>query len=74
MRLIPTGECWCGCEKETGIGSFFLPGHDKLAEAAVIRIKYGGVPEFLKEHGFGPGERNARRELEALNASGRRSR
>src|SRR5690349_19817971 len=22
-RLIPTGTCWCGCGKETSIGSFF---------------------------------------------------
>ena len=27
-RLVPTGECWCGCGAETTSGSFFLPGHD----------------------------------------------
>ena len=37
-RLLPTGECWCGCSAETAIGSFFLPGHDKSAESAVISV------------------------------------
>ena len=46
-RLLPTGECWCGCGAETAIGSFFLPGHDKTAESAVISVEYGGVPGFL---------------------------
>ena len=40
---------------ETTIGSFFLPGHDKTAESAVISLEYGGVPEFLVQHGYGPG-------------------
>ena len=38
-RLLPTGECWCGCGAETAIGSFFLPGHDKTAESAVISVE-----------------------------------
>ena len=50
-RLIPTGHCWCGCEQETGRGSFFLSGHDKVAESAVILVEYGGVPEFFPHHG-----------------------
>lgn len=55
LRLIPTGTCWCGCEKEVGLGKFFAPGHDKVAEAALIAIKYGSsVPEFLHTHGYGP--------------------
>ena len=45
-RLLPTGDCWCGCGAETAIGSFFLPGHDKTAESAVISVEYGGVPGF----------------------------
>jgi hypothetical protein len=73
-RLIPTGYCWCGCEGETGLGSFFLSGHDKVAESAVILLEYGGVPEFLQRHGFGPGGRNARRELDAWREQGRRPR
>ena len=38
-RLLPTGECWCGCGSDTAIGSFFLPGHDKTAESAVISVE-----------------------------------
>ena len=62
-RLLPTGECWCGCGAETAIGSFFLPGHDKTAESAVISVEYGGVPGFLVHHGYGPGGKNAIREV-----------
>jgi hypothetical protein len=64
-RLLPTGECWCGCGEETAIGAFFKPGHDKYAEAAVIRLKFGSVADFLESQGFGPGGRNARHELTA---------
>ena len=63
-RLLPTGECWCGCGAETAIGSFFLPGHDKTAESAVISVEYGGVPGFLVRHGYGPGGKNALREVD----------
>ncbi len=73
-RLIPTGYCWCGCGKETGIGSFFLPGHDKIAESAVILVEYGGVPRFLQDNGYGPGGKNPRTELEEWRKSGRRER
>jgi len=69
-RLLPTGECWCGCGGTTSIGSFFLAGHDKVAESAVILLRYGGVPEFLQHHGFGPGGRNAREDLDRWRASG----
>jgi len=64
QRLIPTGTCWCGCGGETGRGSFFLPGHDKVAESAVILVEYSGVPEFLAKHGYGPGGKNARQALQ----------
>ena len=73
-RLIPTGECWCGCGEETGIGSFFLPGHDKVAESAVISVEYGGVPELLVAHGYGPGGKNVRRAREEWDAQGNRVR
>ncbi|MBT5774172.1 MAG: hypothetical protein HOH95_07325 [Dehalococcoidia bacterium] len=63
-RLLPTGECWCGCGATTSIGAFFLAGHDKVAESAVILVRYGGVPGFLKHHGFGPDGLNARETLE----------
>jgi hypothetical protein len=74
QRLIPTGECWCGCGQETGIGSFFKAGHDKVAESAVVMTQFGGVPEFLQTFGFGPGARNARAEFETWKAKGGRPR
>ncbi|MFC1915281.1 hypothetical protein ACFLW4_01085 [Chloroflexota bacterium] len=57
-RLLPTGQCWCGCGQDAARGSFFLPGHDKKAESAVIMAEYGGVPEFLTQHGYGPEGKN----------------
>lgn len=55
QRLLPTGTCWCGCGAETGIGSFFARGHDKTAEAALMKAEYGGtVPRLLAAHGYGP--------------------
>jgi len=73
-RLIPTGECWCGCETPTAAGNFFAPGHDKYAESAVINLKFGSVAEFLVDHGFGPGGRNARVELEEWRRRGGQTR
>jgi hypothetical protein len=64
-RLIPTGDCWCGCGKEVGLGSFFAPGHDKIAESGVILSEYGSVPNFLLAHKFGPGGRSACDALDA---------
>ena len=65
-RLLPTGECWCGCgTDDIRLGSFFAAGHDRYAESAVIRMKYGGVPQFLIDHGFGPDAANVRETYEA---------
>ena len=61
-RLLPTGGCWCWCGSETAIGAFFLAGHDKAAESAVISVEYGGVPKFLVRHGYGPKGKNPKRE------------
>lgn len=70
-RLVPTGECWCGCDEPTKEpGNFFLPGHDKLAESAVINVEYGSVAQFLVAHGFGPGGRNARADLNEWRRNG----
>jgi hypothetical protein len=69
-KLIPTGECWCGCGEETALGAFFLPGHDKRAEAAVVKTVYGSVPALLLAHGFGPGEKNASVALAAYQKHG----
>jgi hypothetical protein len=43
-------------------GRFSAMGQDRRAEAAVIEVVYGSVPEFLVASGFGPGGRNAMRE------------
>lgn len=64
-RLLPTGECWCGCGKEVGLGSFFAPGHDKWAEGYVTRKKYGSVAAYIDAHGYGPNGKNAREESSA---------
>lgn len=55
-RLIPTGTCWCGCGQQTSLGSFFARGHDKVAEAALLTVKYeGSVAHLLHANGYGPG-------------------
>ena len=69
-RLLPTGSCWCGCGSETPVGSFFAQGHDKFAEGAVIRMKYGSVASFVATHGFGPDGENLREALESWEGSG----
>jgi len=69
-KLLPTGECWCGCGEETPVGSFFRAGHDKVAESAVILVEYGGVPELLAALGYGPGGKNPRVEREAWRSAG----
>ena len=69
-RAEPTGFCWCGCGAKCPEDIFFRPGHDKVAESAVILVEYGGVPEFLEKHGFGPSGRNARAELAEWRARG----
>jgi hypothetical protein len=73
-RLLPTGQCWCGCGAELPVGSFFAPGHDKVAESAVILTQFGGVPEFLREFGFGPDGLNPSQELAKWRSKGNRSR
>jgi hypothetical protein len=73
-RLLPTGQCWCGCGQQIGLGSFFAPGHDKIAESAVILSEYGGVPEFLVEHGYGPSGKSPRTAMDTWKRKGNRSR
>lgn len=73
-RLLPTGECWCGCGTATTEGNFWHPGHDKTAESAVILVTWGSVAEFLVAHNFGPGGRDPRRELDDWKRAGHRTR
>ena len=56
----PTSECWRRCDGKPM--RFFLPNHDRVAESAVMKVVYGGIPQFLAAHGFGPDGRNPRRE------------
>ena len=73
-RILPTGDCWCGCGSETTPGNFFVPGHDKVAESAVINLKYGSVAEFMVAHDFGPSGRNPRSEMDDWRRNGGRTR
>jgi hypothetical protein len=70
QRVIPTGECWCGCGEEAKVGAFFVVGHDKRAEAAIVKTVYGSVPEMLLAHGFGPGGKSADEELRLYQEGG----
>lgn len=70
-RLIPNGECWCGCGEDAGIGSFFKPGHDKRAESMLLRMRYGSVAGFLDAYGFGPGRRNLKQEYDEQMGQGK---
>lgn len=48
-------KCFCGCKADVGYGRHFAQGHDKLAEAALIAVRYGGsVVSLLRAHGYGP--------------------
>jgi hypothetical protein len=58
-EVLPTGRCWCGCGEETERTSLFVSGHDKRAEARVVKEHYGSVAEFLVAHGYGPNGRDA---------------
>jgi hypothetical protein len=64
-RILPTGKCWCGCGADVPRGSFFLSGHDRRAESAVIEIEYTDVIGFLANHGYVPGGKNPMEELAA---------
>lgn len=54
-RLLPTGDCFCGCGGEAEIGRWFVRGHD-ITAAAALRAVQGGLslPQRLVEAGFGP--------------------
>ncbi|MFJ3929041.1 MULTISPECIES: hypothetical protein [unclassified Streptomyces] len=55
VRLAPTGTCWCGCGAEIGRDAFFAQGHDRLAEAALMAVRYDdSIARLLAEHDFGP--------------------
>ncbi|MFE3381665.1 hypothetical protein, partial [Streptomyces anulatus] len=47
---------FCGaCGSHSGVLFFSPPAHDKVAEAALIAVEYGGsVAQMLHAKGFGP--------------------
>lgn len=53
-EVVPTGRCFCGCGQATTAGRFFVQTHDRVAETAVIREKYGSIAGFVVAHGYGP--------------------
>ena len=55
----PTGTCWCGCGEETGHRSFFAPGHDRRAEAAIVRLEYGSVARLVEPDPHTKRDRNS---------------
>ncbi|MEO3978964.1 hypothetical protein [Streptomyces sp. CAU 1734] len=55
IRLVPTGDCFCGCGGEAEIGRWFVRGHDITAAAALRAVEGGlSLPQRLAEAGFGP--------------------
>ena len=68
-RILPNGKCWCGCGADAQIGKFFLSGHDRAAESAVIKVEYGGVVRFLIAHGYDPERKNPTEELKKYQAN-----
>ncbi len=61
--LEPSGTCWCGCGALIETQAFFATGHDSVAESAILDLKYGGRPESLAQHGYGPGQENLFQEV-----------
>lgn len=65
-RLIPTGECWCGCGEEVELGRFFKAGHNRIAIQIAMRYLYGSNNEakFLAQHGLTPEKMKEMRDTE----------
>lgn len=63
IQSMPTGTCWCGWQKPTKPGAFFLTGHDRTATSAVIQPEYGSVIDFVVARGYGSGGKDARAQL-----------
>ncbi|MFJ3182341.1 hypothetical protein ACIPJN_28670 [Streptomyces sp. NPDC086796] len=54
IRLVPTGDCFCGCGEEAEIGRWFVRGHDITAAAALRALEGMKLPQRLVSLGFGP--------------------
>lgn len=54
-RLLPTGDCFCGCGGEAEIGRWFVRGHDSAAAVALRAVEGGlSLPQRLVDASFGP--------------------
>ncbi|MER8120664.1 hypothetical protein [Streptomyces sp. NPDC094031] len=54
-RLLPTGDCFCGCGGEAEVGRWFIQGHDITAAGALRAVEGGlSLPQRLAKAGFGP--------------------
>ncbi|TLQ39190.1 hypothetical protein [Streptomyces marianii] len=53
-RLVPTGNCFCGCGGEAEIGRWFVAGHDITAAAALRAVQGESLPQRLVRAGYGP--------------------
>ena len=70
-RIMPTGQCFCGCGGTTTVGAYFHTGHDRRAESMVLQMLYGTdqtVVAFLDAEGYGPGGKNVTTTYEAWKA------
>jgi hypothetical protein len=60
-RALPQGVCYCGCGTPVGPSKFFVPTHDRIAEANLLAAEYGGsIANMLVAHDYGPGRKNLR--------------
>jgi hypothetical protein len=46
--------------RPTHLAASFLRADGRVAESAVIKAEYGGIPDFLAARGYGPGRKRAR--------------
>ena len=68
-RVLPMGECWCGCGTEVAARSFFSAGHDRRAESMLAALQYGSLADMLAAHGYGPGRTSLHDEYHARERS-----
>ncbi len=70
-RLPMTDTCWCGCARDTRRGSFFVQGHDKIAEAALLALDHGdSVPAGFTSAGMVRAGRSPLQQWNAAAGSG----
>ena len=72
-RVLPMGECWCGCGTEVSVRSFFAAGHDRRAESMLAALEYGSLADMLAAHGYGPGRTSLYDAFQAHGGSSRAS-